>query len=179
MAPPSPVEAPAIDTARLTLRGHRLDDFAELAAMWSDPIVTRHIGGRPFTEEEIWARLLRYIGHWMVMGFGYWAVRERTSGRFVGDVGLADHRRAIAPPLGDDPEMGWVLAPWAHGQGYATEAVRAVLDWAATRFGARRTVCIIDPGNSASIRVAEKSGYRQIGVATYHGDPTLVFARPA
>jgi RimJ/RimL family protein N-acetyltransferase len=48
------VQVPVIETERLKLRGHRLGDFGACAAMWADPIVTRHIGGRPFSEEESW-----------------------------------------------------------------------------------------------------------------------------
>jgi RimJ/RimL family protein N-acetyltransferase len=59
--------APALDTDRLTLRGHGLADFADSLRLWSDPDVTRYIGGRPFTEEEVWSRLLRYAGHWSLL----------------------------------------------------------------------------------------------------------------
>jgi RimJ/RimL family protein N-acetyltransferase len=47
-------EAPPLETARLELRAHRLDDFAACAAMWADPIVARYIGGKPLSEEETW-----------------------------------------------------------------------------------------------------------------------------
>src|SRR5437660_1168592 len=75
---------PAIDTERLTMHGHALEDFDEYTVMWGNPKVTRHVGGRPFTREECWTRLLRNVGHWQLLGFGYWIVRERASGRFVG-----------------------------------------------------------------------------------------------
>ena len=54
---------PVIDTTRLRLRGHRPADFADSLALWGDPIVTRFIGGKPLSEEDVWARLLRYVGH--------------------------------------------------------------------------------------------------------------------
>jgi RimJ/RimL family protein N-acetyltransferase len=95
--------APALDTGRLTLRGHTPDDFDECAAMWGDPQVTRYIGGRPSTQEEVWTRLLRYAGMWALLGLGYWVVRERETGRFVGEVGFSDFRREMTPPLGSDP----------------------------------------------------------------------------
>lgn len=63
---------PTLETERLILRGHGVDDFGDSAAMWAEPEVVRHIGGRPFTREESWSRLLRYIGHWSALGFGYW-----------------------------------------------------------------------------------------------------------
>jgi RimJ/RimL family protein N-acetyltransferase len=166
---------PTIETKRLTLRGHRLEDFPECAALWADPEVTRYIGGRPSTEEEVWARLLRYVGHWALLGFGYWVVLEKSTGRFVGEVGLANFRRAIEPSFLGAPEAGWVLAPWAHGRGFATEAIGAVMAWGGKRFGASRTVCMIDPGNLPSIRVAEKCGYREFARTTYKGDPTILF----
>jgi RimJ/RimL family protein N-acetyltransferase len=169
--------APALDTERLTLEGHVLADLAESAAMWGDPVVTRHIGGRPSTEEEVWARLLRYVGHWAALGYGYWAVREKRTGRFVGEVGLADFHRDLTPPL-DAPEAGWVLAPWAHGQGFATEALGAVLAWAARdpRL-APRQVCLIAPENVASVRVAARHGFVEYARTTYHGEATLLLER--
>jgi RimJ/RimL family protein N-acetyltransferase len=173
----STIPAPVLETERLKLRGHSIDDFIQSAAMWADPIVTRHIGGRPLSEEESWARLLRYVGHWAVLGFGYWVVEDKTTGSFIGEIGFADYKRDMQPSLKDTPEIGWVFATQFHGRGYATEAVRAAVAWGDAHFGAGPTACIIDPGNLASIRVAEKCGYRQLQVATYKGHPTLLFVR--
>jgi RimJ/RimL family protein N-acetyltransferase len=169
--------APALDTERLTLRAHTPADYDECAAMWADARVTEYIGGRPSTGEEVWTRLLRYAGMWALLGFGYWVVRERETGRFVGEVGFADFRREISPPL-DAPEAGWVLAPWAHGRGFATEAVRAALAWGDAHLAAPRTVCMIAPENAASIRVAQKLGFREFGRTSFKGDDTLLFERP-
>jgi len=164
-------------TERLKLRRHRLDDFAACAAMWADPVVTRHIGGKPFSAEESWARLLRYVGHWTLLGFGYWVVEEEASGDFVGEVGFADFKRSIDSPYVHTPEIGWAFASGSHGKGYATEAVRAVVAWGDAHFGASPTHCLIDPENFASIRVAAKCGYRESGKATYKGQLTTVFVR--
>ena len=167
----------AIDTERLTMRCPRLEDFEEALAMWADPQVTRYITGKPSTREEMWARLLRYVGHWHLMGFGFWVVREKSTGRFVGEVGLADFHRDIEPPLGESKEAGWVLAPSAHGKGYATEAVRAALRWAEDRFGPERVVCIMDPGNEASLKVAHKCGFREFARGSLRGEPTRMLER--
>lgn len=169
--------APVLETQRLKLRGHCLDDFTACAAMWADPAVTRHIGGRPFTEEESWARLLRYVGHWALLGYGYWVVEEKASGCFAGEIGFADNKRNLEPSLSDTPEIGWVFVPAAHGRGYATEAARAVTAWGDAHFGASQTACIIHPENLASIRVAEKCGYRELHRTVYKGQPTTVFLR--
>src|SRR5258707_15379113 len=104
---PTTSSPPAIETERLVLRGHRLEDFAESAAMWADPEVTRYIGGRPFSPEEVWAPLLRYVGHWALLGFGYWVVRETATDRFVGEVGFFDYKRKIGPSPEEGPETGW------------------------------------------------------------------------
>jgi RimJ/RimL family protein N-acetyltransferase len=168
---------PAIETPRLRLRAHRADDHAACLAIWSDPEVVRHIGGRPFTAEEVWKRLLQYLGMWGLLGYGYWAVEEKDSGRYIGDIGFADLRREIQPSLQGMLECGWVLSPQAHGHGYASEAVAAISAWGQKHFADRRMVCIISPENQASIRVAEKAGYRLWQPATYHDSPTLVFAR--
>jgi RimJ/RimL family protein N-acetyltransferase len=171
------LSAPVLETERLRMRPHSADDFDDLITMWSDERVTRHIGGRVSTGQETWARLLRYAGLWPLLGFGYWAVEERATGRFVGDVGFADFRREITPPL-RAPEAGWVLAPWAHGRGFATEALRAALAWADAHLQSASTVCIIDIGHAVSIRVATKCGYVESGRTTYMGDAIAIFERP-
>jgi RimJ/RimL family protein N-acetyltransferase len=168
---------PVLETARLKLRGHRLDDFTACAAMWADPMVTRYISGKPSTEEESWSRLLRYVGHWTLLGFGYWVVEEKATGCFAGEVGFADLRRDLEPSLNDTPEIGWVFAPHAHGRGYASEAARAVIAWGEAHFGTSQTACIVHPENLASIRVAEKCGYRELRRTVYKGQPTTVFLR--
>jgi RimJ/RimL family protein N-acetyltransferase len=168
---------PQIVTDRLRLRGHVMADFGASAAMWADNGVTRFIGGRPFTEEESWTRFLRYAGHWAVLRFGFWAIEERATGDFIGEAGFADFKRDIQPSLHDIPEIGWVLIPRVHGRGYATEAARAALDWGRTNLASRSTVCLIHPENLASIRVAEKCGFRAYCQTTYKNAPTLLLKR--
>ncbi len=170
--------APTLDTDRLRLRAYRREDFPALVAMWGDPLVMRHVLGRASTEEETWARLLRYAGLWPLLGYGYWAVEERRTGRFVGDVGFADFRRDMTPSFGSAPEAGWVLGAWAHGKGFATEAVRAAHAWSDTHLGwAGHTACMIAPDNVASIGVATKCGYVRDGVALFKGHESLLFRR--
>jgi RimJ/RimL family protein N-acetyltransferase len=167
-----------LTTYRLTLRPHTLDDFLESYAMWSDPEVVRYIGGQLFTREEVWA-LLRYAGHWAMLGFGYWVVRDTQSRRFLGEVGFADYHREIEPSLLGTPEIGWALDPSVHGRGYATEAVRAALDWADAHWPDGETACIVAPENLPSLRVAHKCGYREQLRTTYKGKPTIILRRAA
>nr|WP_296814701.1 GNAT family N-acetyltransferase [Brevundimonas sp.] len=167
--------APELRTERLVLKGHALSDFEDLAAMWADPEIVRFIGGRPSTREESWARLMRYGGFWSLLGYGFWCARTHE-GRYVGDLGLLNGGRDLDPPFGDTPEAGWSLAPWAQGQGFAAEAMRAVLAWADAN-GIGRTVCMIEPGNGPSVRLAERLGYAQFALTRYHGAEIALFER--
>jgi RimJ/RimL family protein N-acetyltransferase len=56
---PCPPDVPVIETKRLRLRGHTLEDAANVTELWSNAEVTRYIGGKALTAEECWARLLR------------------------------------------------------------------------------------------------------------------------
>lgn len=172
-----PLHIPVLETERLRLRAHRPDDLPANAAMWSNPATTRFIGGHPLSSEECWSRLLRFIGHWHWVGFGYWAVDEKSSGAFVGEVGFAHYKRDIEAPHSDAPEVGWIIDPLHHGKGYATEAVKAALAWGDARFGESPTTCIIHPQNAPSIRVAEKCGFLEAQRTTYHSKPILAFVR--
>ena len=170
---------PLVETDRLRLRGHRLEDYPACVAMWSEPVVTQFIGGKPSTPQQTWMRLMGYIGHWSLMHYGYWVVEEKSSGKFIGEVGFADFNRDVADSMRGVPELGWALAPFAHGKGYATEATRAALTWGDKHLPSRRTVCMIHVDNLASIRVAEKIGYEIFERAEFAGTPTLFLERNA
>ncbi|MGH6930137.1 MAG: GNAT family N-acetyltransferase, partial [Dongiaceae bacterium] len=109
---------------------------------------------------------LRLLGD---RGEGLRPVRRRGRvGRF---------KRSIEPSFAGAPEIGWALAAWAHGAGFATEAVGAAVAWGDGHLGSERTVCLIGPDNLASIRVAEKCGYREYERTTYKDHPTILFQR--
>ena len=147
--------------------------------MWSDPIVTRFIGGTPSTEQQVWSRMLTYAGHWALLDFGFWAIEEAASGTFIGELGFANFKRDIEPAMKEAPEIAWAFATRAHGKGLATEAVRAAVAWGDERFGAARTVCLVNPDNLASIRVAAKCGYLEFKRSEFNGKPVLFFERVA
>jgi RimJ/RimL family protein N-acetyltransferase len=171
--------APLLETERLRLRGHRLDDYAALSAMWGDPEVVRFIGGVPATPHDAWLRLLRYAGLWKLLGYGFWAIEEKATGRMIGDIGYMDVKRGLTPTLDGMPEVGWALVSDAHGRGYASEALAAVLAWGDAHFGAHRAACIIDSANAPSIRLATKMGFRFAHEATHRDDVVGVFVRDA
>ncbi len=168
---------PEIETRRLVLAGHRREDFDPLAAMWADVDVVRYIGGKPSSRQESWTRLLRNRGLWPVLGYGYWVIRERQTERFVGEVGFADFQRDAEPSISGTPELGWVLATWAHGNGYASEAVAAALAWLDRGNQFHKVVCLIDSGNTASRRVAEKNSFMSSGEIKLDGNRVSLLSR--
>ncbi len=169
--------APTIETERLTLRAHRADDLADCAALWGDAEVTRFIGGAPKPRQDVWFRILRYAGHWALLGSGFWAITDKSNGAFLGEAGFGDFARGI-DEIDGLPELGWALMPSAWGRGIAREAVTAVCAWGDAHLSAPVTSCIISPDNRASIRVAEICGFLPVANIIYNDDPTIVFNRP-
>lgn len=167
-------QVPVLETARLVLRGHQLRDLSEYTAMWSDPNFFRFLGGKALSEEDVWRKMLTQQGHWMLMGYGYWAVEEKSTGRFIGCVGFSDFHRDLTPSLKGIPEIGWVLAPRVHGQGYATEAIGAVVAWGREHLPTHQMACIIDPDNEPSLRVARKFGFQESARTLYREQPIVV-----
>jgi len=147
-------------------------------AITGDPAFMRFIGG-VYDRQENWSRIMRYIGHWDCFGFGLFAVEEKSTGRYVGNVGLARFERGLGPDFDPFPECGWMVAQWAEGQGYATEAMSAALAWYERNFGSGRQVCMIDLANEASLRLAEKLGFRSYREAVSRGHPVLLHERNA
>lgn len=168
---------PRLETPRLVLRPHRLSDFEDCCFLTNDPEAVRMIFQKPLTREETWHRMLRFVGHWALLGYGLLLVEEKGTGRVVGEVGVADFHRGLGEDFDSWPEMAWMLSHDVHGHGYATEAAGAVLRWLETAFAPPRTVCIIDPDNGPSLRVAEKLGFHAFGKAEYRGRTVLKFRR--
>lgn len=168
---------PTLTTDRLLLRGHRLDDFDDFLALWKHKDLVRFIGGEMPTREQVWARLLRYAGLWHHLGFGFFAVEERQSGKLIGEVGFLDLHRDMTPSTEGTLEAGWGITPPMQGKGYATEAMSAAIAWADGQFAGRRMTCIVEIENRSSLRVAEKIGFRRIGEIIFKDKPHMMFER--
>lgn len=168
--------APTITTARLILRACEVSDFEDYAAMWADPRVTDFIGGTPRLRGESWRRFCVGTGLWPLHGYGYWLFVERDTNKMVGIGGLAAFERGLAE-LDNFPEAGWAFAADSWGKGYAREAVAAFLAWSDSTLGVAETRCIISPGNAASIQVAKKCGFSELGQVSFEGIATIVYSR--
>lgn len=156
------------------LRGHRVSDHGECAALWGDAEVTRFIGGKPQSSQDAWFRILRYAGSWELLGFGFWAITDRETGAFLGEGGVGDFQRGAMELVGA-PEVGWALSPAAWGRGIASEAVGAILAWADVHLDASETRCLISNDNVGSVKVATRHGY--VACADLP-DSARVFRRP-
>lgn len=169
---------PRLQTERLILRAFTPADFPAFAAMSADPLVRRYSGdGTPRSEEESWTSFLVIAGHWQVTGYGGWAIEEKASASFVGELGFMDRKRDRGPDLAGVPEMGWGVIPAVFGKGYATEAVQAALAWGRGHFGAVRVIALTTQDNLASIRVAEKCGFKEFRRGLSAGRPRVFFDR--
>jgi len=146
-------------TDRLLLRGWKKDDLEEYAAICADPEVMRWIGrgGTP-TPEECAETIAGFERDWAEHRFGLFATELRSSGRFIGFIGLSVPE--FLPEILPAVEIGWRLARYAWGQGFATEGAGAVLNFGLGEVGLERIVSICQVGNLASLRIMEKLGMR-------------------
>ncbi len=166
---------PTLVTYRLIIRPAEASDLDALAAIRADERVAKFTGGTR-TRRDVWMAMLRTHGLWAMLGYGYWTAQLRKTGEIIGEVGFADFLRGITPDISGGPEAGWIIAPSVWGQGYASEAVKAIHDWLDDARPDRST-CIISPQNAASIRIAEKLGYRKFAESDIDGDAISMFER--
>lgn len=164
-------------TSRLLLRQYRAQDHDCVHRLASDPEIFRYSHHGPLESEESWSMLLRHIGHWAVRGWGVFGVEDKKSGVLIGQAGLSDFRRRLGPRFDGVPEITWSFEPKTQGLGYATEAAQAALDWIEQQHALSRTVCLIHAQNLASLRVADKLGYREFERVQYRGYPAILFER--
>jgi RimJ/RimL family protein N-acetyltransferase len=168
---------PTIETPRLLLRSHHLDDFADYVALWADPDVVRYISETPATREQSWTKMLRSAGHWHHLGFGFMAIEEKETGRFIGEAGFHEARRDVTPSVEGTLETGWILFPNCHGKGYAFEAVTALIQWAKANFPDLPMTSIIHPDNGRSLKLAGKLGFAEIARTNYSGSEIVILSR--
>jgi RimJ/RimL family protein N-acetyltransferase len=154
-------ETPELRTERLLLRGWRDADLEPFAALNADPEVMEHFPGLlPRGESD--ALVGRFRARWHEGGPAPWAIERLEDGAFIGFVGLVAPRfdAHFTPAV----EVGWRLARWAWGEGYATEAARAALAFGFERLGLDEIVSFTVPANTRSRAVMERLGMvRDIG----------------
>ena len=145
------VVIPTLETERLILRPWYDGDVDGFAALMADAEISRYVGG-PLSRDDAWRKMATYVGHWLLRGYGTFALELRATRQFVGYCGPWF-------PLGwPEREIAWGIIPAEHGQGFATEAARRALTFAYEDLGWDTAVSVISTANTPSIRVAERLG---------------------
>lgn len=174
-----PEPLPMINTNRLLLRPHHIDDFEQYAKLWmqTSPANTIAPNAQSLSHEESWARFLRQLGHWSAFGFGPFVVLDGGTKHIVGEAGFAFCERGIGPSFDGAPEAMWKIDVNRQGKGLATEAMLVAASWLNAHQKFPRTVCMIDVLNIASKRVAEKLEFSEFSSSQYRDKPVLLLER--
>ena len=162
-----------VETARLLLRRWREEDLEPYARICADAEVMRYLPGT-MTREQSEEQAARFVRHWEERGFGLWAVEEKTSGAFIGFIGLIRHDDW---PEGEHKtEFGWRLDRRFWGRGLATEGAGASVRYGFEELGLERIISITTPNNVASRRVMEKTGLSLRGETRWRGHDVVWYA---
>jgi RimJ/RimL family protein N-acetyltransferase len=158
-----------IVTQRLSLRRWTYADRDDFRAMVTDVETMRFLHDSvPLTPEQTDKALDATIGHYAA-GYGDWAIVSRTDGAIMGESGLTRLHET------GEIELGYMLRRPYWGAGYASEAARAVVQYALEALGLTRIVSLVRPDNAASIRVLKKLGMRPLGPTTHRGHPMIKY----
>ncbi len=158
-----------VETARLRLRMFRRGDVDVFARLFADPQVVQYL--RPLDPGQVERQLIEFLLHWEERGFGLWAVELKESRELIGRAGLLQHDDWTASPT--NVEVGWTFDPRHWGQGYATEAGRASVEFGFTNLGLDNIISITRPDNVASRRVMQKCGLVEGGRTRWRGFPVV------
>jgi RimJ/RimL family protein N-acetyltransferase len=157
-------DIPTLTTTRLILRPFVEADAEAMHRIFHGKDVLRYFppGDLP-SIDKVRAGILRWLNHWHRLGIGLWAVEESSSGELLGRCGFQ------VLDLTSETEIDFLLAPSSWGQGYATEAARAALQYGFGVFELQEVIAIVHPENVASRKVIEKIGMGGEKRATYFG----------
>jgi len=146
-------------TKRLWLRAPISSDLPEILRLWTHEEVTRHIGG-PREAAQVIETFKRYAAdpHGMVAEERdrWWSLIERSTGSFAGLAALLEKEVVGTREM----ELSYFLFPEFWGRGYATAAMRRVVQFAEGSLDITSMIAVIDPHNAPSQRVAERLGMR-------------------
>lgn len=151
-----------LTTERLVVREWELDDAPAALAIYGVEKVTRWLTpamGQVADEEAMRAVLQAWIEAQpnMLPPRGRWAIQRRDSGEVVGGLGIR-----LLPPYEEDLELSWQLRPEAWGHGYASEAGKALVEWAFTQ-EIDELFAVARPSNTRAIGTAKRLGMTWVG----------------
>jgi RimJ/RimL family protein N-acetyltransferase len=166
---------PSIETKRLLLRLPIPDDAEPFVEIHQDPEVLARkqvtLTSPPGGIEVGLRNVDRMLRHWDRRGYGQWAVVEKATARVIGCVGF------LQPDDWPGIDLGWIIRRSRWGNGFATEAARAAIDWAWSGATIDHIMSLIGPDNAASIRVATKVGEQLEGegISPFSGEKVLIY----
>lgn len=166
------LEIPRLETERLILRGFSDADFVQLTEFYADPDSAEYVGGLS-EPAEVWRRMASYLGHWAMRGFGFFALEEKSSGRYIGYAG------PWYPHGWPEPEIGWGLMAEARGNGYAREAALRARAFVYEDLGWETAISFVDDQNIASAKVAQAMGAQADGQTLLFGTPATIYRHPS
>ena len=161
--------ADTLETERLRFRRWSLSDFPTYEQWCSRIEIMRYLGGKTFDRIQAWRHMAYQVGHWEMLGYGYYVCEEKATGALVGRVGFTNH------PGWPAFELGWTIVPEYQGRGYATEAARMLLQYAFDELKQDRVTSLIHPDNAPSIKVAKKLGQEVQGKTEVLTMPVLIY----
>jgi ribosomal-protein-alanine N-acetyltransferase len=190
-------EENVLETERLVLRRLTMDDVDALAEIYRDPDVRRYFPEGTLTHEETRDEVAWIIDvYYGRFGFGLWATVLKESGALIGRCGLLPWTAVPGPggeltiqhvaerppgPAGSslEVELAYLLARPYWGRGLATEAAQAIVAHAFEDLHLPRLICLFEPENGASRRVAEKVGMAFERMALIEGDEGPLYSMAA
>lgn len=164
------VDIPVIETDRLILRAFQEDDVQHVADFFASER-SNAVGG-PQSPENCWRIVASWLGHWVMRGYGVWAIHHKKDDRAIGMTGIVNR-------LGwHEPELGWHIYGGYEGAGYAYEAAFAARLCAAERFGLNRVISYIAPDNQRSQTLAKRLGAAFEREDELLGKPVHIYRHP-
>ena len=160
-----------LETPRLVLRRTTHADLDALAEAYCDRDNMRYFP-KPYNRDDVAAVIERVLMRYQRDGVSKWAVIVKATGEVAGDCGLMMQEVDGTQEM----EVGYVFARRFQGQGYATEAARASMQYAFEKLDRARLISLIRPENTPSRRVAERNGLKVEKEAIFHELPHLVYA---
>ena len=145
-----------LETERMILRTEADGDLDSYLKHLNTAQVQEHLGGVK-EPHEVEAKLAKTAAHFAEHGFGFMAMQHKENGDLLGYCGLKTVDNPLAPMVGDF-ETGWLLRADYWRQGFAYEAVLAVLEFGFSRFDAPHIVALTSDRNAPSWRLMEKLG---------------------
>lgn len=162
-----------ITTQRLRLEPFAIHHAPFLNTINNEPQVMKFLSNvTPETIDTTHAAIARVRERWERLGYSWWAIITRATDSVIGAACMQN----VANKADADLEIGWRLATASTGHGYATEAGKAVADYAFDVIGAAYVIAVADPKNIASHRVMERVGMSFRGTESHYDQPCTTYA---